>query len=210
MPRNGTGTRTAIMDAAEALILEVGFAAASIDRIVARAQVTKGGFFHHFASKAALAQALVERYVELDLGHLEDNMARAERLSRDPLQQLLIFVGLFQEAAEDLTEPYPGCLFGSYCYEAGLFDDTTMEAIRRTMRTWRGRIGDKLRAVAAERPPRLEVDLDSLADTITVVFEGSFVVSKTLRDPKVVAAQLGHYKNYLELLFAAPDRAART
>lgn len=209
MPRNGRDTRTAIMDAAEGLILEVGFSAASVDRIVERAHVTKGGFFHHFDSKAALARALVERYVELDLGHLDTNMARAEKLSREPLQQVLIFVGLFQEAAEELTEPYPGCLFGSYCYEAGLFDDATMEAIRRTMRTWRDRLGAKLREVAAERPPRFDVDLDSLADTITVVFEGSFIVSKTLQDPGVVATQLGHYRNYLELLFAAPDPDAR-
>lgn len=204
MPRNGATTRTAIMDAAEGLILEIGFAAASVDRIVERARVTKGGFFHHFASKAALAQALVERYVELDLGQLNANMARAEKLSRDPLQQVLIFVGLFQEAAEELTEPYPGCLFGSYCYEAGLFDDATMETIRRTMKTWRDKLGVKLREVAVQSPPRFDVDLDSLADMITVIFEGAFIVSKTLKDPKIVAAQLGHYRNYLELLFSVP------
>ena len=205
MPRDGTNTRTAIMDAAEGLILEVGFAATSVDRIAQRASVTKGGFFHHFASKAALAQALVERYVELDLGHLDSKMARAEKLSRDPLQQVLIFVGLFQEAAEELTEPYPGCLFGSYCYEAGLFDEATMEPIRCTMRTWRDKLGVKLREVAEQRPPQLDVDLDSLADLITVIFEGSFIVSKTLKDPQVVAAQLGHYRTYLELLFSVPE-----
>ena len=48
----------------------------------------------------------------------------------------------------------------------------------------------------------LEVDLDSLADELTVMFEGAFIVSKTLGEPKVVAQQLVHYKNYLELLFS--------
>lgn len=202
MARNGRDTRTVIMDAAEGLVLETGFAATSIDRLIQRAGVTKGTFFYHFDSKQALARALVERYAALDLGHLSDNLARAERLSRDPLQQLVIFVGLFQEAAADLSEPYPGCLFGAYCYEAGLFDDATLEIIRDSMRTWRSRLGGKLRQIAAERPPRFEVDLDSLADMLTVIFEGAFILSKTLRDPAVVAAQLGHYRNYLELLFA--------
>lgn len=201
MARRGDETRKRIMDAAEALILDVGYSASSVDRIVERAEVTKGSFFYHFDNKAALARALVERYAEADLGHLETNMGRAEKLSRDPLQQLLIFIGLFQEAAEELTEPYPGCLFGSYCYEAGVFDDEILVTIRKTMQRWREELGAKLREVAAEHPPRLDVDLDSLADMMTVVFEGSFIVSKTLSDPRVVARQLGHFRGYLELLF---------
>ena len=93
MPRDGSTTRTAIMDAAEGLILETGFAATSVDRVIERAGITKGTFFYHFNSKAALAQALVERYAALDLGNLDDKMTRAEKLARDPVQQLLLFVG---------------------------------------------------------------------------------------------------------------------
>ncbi|MGH6946303.1 MAG: TetR/AcrR family transcriptional regulator [Kiloniellales bacterium] len=209
MPRDGAATRTRIMDAAEALILESGFAAASVDRIVEKAGVTKGGFFYHFDNKAALALALVERYAELEKGHLETNMARAEKLSRDPLQQLLIFIGLFQEMAEQLTEPYPGCLFASFCYEAGLFDETTLETIRTAIRVWRVRVRAKLGEVAARHPPRLAVDLDSLADMLTVTFEGAFVVSRTLEEPQVVAAQLAHCRSYIELLFGDPTAPGR-
>lgn len=210
MPRDGAATRARIMDAAEALILESGFAAASVDRIIEKAGVAKGGFFYHFDSKAALALALVERYAELDRGHLEANMARAEKLSRDPLQQLLIFVGLFEEMAEQMTEPYPGCLFASYCYEAGLFDEATLETIRGALRDWRVRLRAKLAEVAAQYPPRLAVELDSLADMLTVVFEGAFVVSRTLKEPQVVAAQLAHCRNYFELLFAGPPGATHS
>lgn len=201
MARDGTATRTALMDAAEKLILETGFQAASVDRIIEGAGVTKGTFFYHFDGKADLARALVDRFAEADLGHLEDAMARAEKLTRDPVQQLLVFVGLFQEQAETLTEPYPGCLFGSYCYEAGLFDEATHEIIRSTMRIWRDRLGARLRAAIAARPPRHDVDPDSLADMMTVVFEGAFILSKTLKQADVLAAQVGHYRNYLELLF---------
>ena len=203
MPRTtGAATRRRILDAAEILILENGYAGTSLERLIERAGVTKGTFFYHFGSKAELAHALVERYAELDNGYLTDHMARAERLASDPLEQLLVFIGLFQEQMEDLTDPYPGCLFGSYCYEAGLFDDKTLAVIHDTMLAWRLAMGAKLREAAAARPPQLEVDLDSLADMITVVFEGAFIVSKTLKDPRCVAEQLGHYRNYLRLLFA--------
>ncbi|MDX1658701.1 MAG: helix-turn-helix domain-containing protein, partial [Nitriliruptorales bacterium] len=180
MPRDGTATRVAIMDAAEELILDRGFAGTPIDDILDVAGVTKGAFFHHFASKQELAHALIDRYVRLDLGHLEDKLRRAEELSTDPLQQLLVFVGLFREEAEELTQPYPGCLMGSYCYEAGLFDATVLDTIRETMAAWREQLLEKLEEVAAAYPPRRDVDLVSLADQITVVFEGAYIVSKVM------------------------------
>lgn len=204
MARSGASTRTALMDAAEGLILESGFAATSLDRIIERAGVTKGAFFHHFESKAALGRALVERYAALDQEQLEAHMTRAEKLSRDPLQQLLIFVGLLQETWTMRREPFPGCLFASFLSEAGLFDADTLQVIQDAMLAWRRRVAAKLQAAAATRPPRLQADLDSLADMLTVVFEGAFVVSKTMRDPAAVARQLGHVHNYLELLFADP------
>lgn len=193
------------MDAAEELVLAQGFSGTSIDTLIERAGITKGTFFYHFASKAELAYSLVERYARLDIGNLERNLARAEKLSRDPLQQVLLFVGLFREEAETLAEPYPGCLFASYLNEAGLFDARTLTVISDTMRTWRERLGGKLREAAAAHPPRRDVDPDSLADMITVTFEGAFIVSKTMKEAPVVARQLEHYRNYLELLFATEE-----
>ncbi len=205
MSRDPEATRTAILDAAEGLVLDRGLSGTSVGTISARAGVTKGAFYHHFDTKADLAHALMERFAAADLDQLEDNLDRAERLSRDPLQHLLILVGLYQEKMEQLTEPYPGCLFASYLHEAELLETETLAVPRHVMRTWRGRLVHKLRAAAEAHPPVREVDLESLADMMTVVFEGAFVVSKTLRDPEVVARQLGHYRTYLKLLFSPPS-----
>lgn len=191
------------MDAAEALILEQGFSATSIERVIDRVGLTKGAFFHHFRSKSDLAYALVERYAALDLGNLERNMLRAEKLSRDPLQQVLIFVGLFQESAEELTEPYPGCLFASYLNEAQLFDERTLGIIRTTMQEWRRRLGAKFESVLRVRTPAFPVSAESLADMMTVIFEGAFILSKTMKEAETVAGQITHYRNYIELLFGA-------
>ncbi len=202
MPRDGTVTREKIMDSAEALILEQGFSATSVDKIIERAEITKGSFFYHFDTKAALARALVERFARLDLGHLNGKMARAEKLTSDPLQQMLVFIGLFHEEAETLTEPYPGCLYASYVYEGGLFDEVTHKVISDTMLEWRHRLADKFRAIVERYPPHAPVNVEALADLYTVVFEGAFIMAKTLKDPKLLADQIAHYRTYLELLFA--------
>ena len=205
--RNGDKTRKNIMDTAEALILEQGFSASSIDRIIDRAGITKGTFFYHFPSKTDLAQALVERFARRDIHQLTSKMEAAEAETDDPVHQLLSFIGQFATLADEWTAPYPGCLFATFCCEAGLFEDRTLVVMRDSMLTWRARIAEKLRVAVAKTPPRAPVDLDSLADAITVVFEGAFIVSRTLNDPKTVSQQLRHLQTYLRLLFAVEAEA---
>lgn len=204
MARDAGSTRDRILDRAQELVLATGFAATSIDQLVERSGVTKGAFFYHFKSKADLALALVQRFARQDLDLQAEMMARAERLSRDPLQQLLIFVGLYIELFQGLSEPPAGCLLATYCYEHELFDDQVKGVCATSFRDWRARLGQKIRAVVADYPPRLEVDPDALADGFNTVIEGAYVVSKATGEPEVVARQLALYRSYLELLFAPP------
>ena len=202
MSRDATATRARILDAAQQLVLEQGFGGTSVDAVIESAGTTKGGFFHHVPSKRELARALVERHVADDMALLDDLFDRAERLSRDPLQQLLLFVGLQEELADELAGAVTGCLYASFVYERELVDDVTREAIARACRSWRERTRAKLDEVVTQYPPRLEVDLDSLADEGLAIFEGAYVLSRALGEPHILKGQLRHFRNYLELLFA--------
>lgn len=202
MPRDGTATRTAVLDAAERLFLDRGYAGTRVDDVLELAGTTKGAFFHHFPSKLDLARTLLERYVEIDLAELDGTMARAEELARDPLQQLLLFVGLYRELLLEVTEPYDGCLMATYTYEAGLVGDELLDVITDNFQTWHDRLRAKLAEVVAVHPPVVDVDLDSLADTLLVLVEGGFVMTRVRGDSGAIAAQLGHLRTYLELLFS--------
>jgi len=57
----GDATRLALVTAARELFGERGYAATSIDEVAARAGVTKGAFYHHFAGKANLFQVVYEQ-----------------------------------------------------------------------------------------------------------------------------------------------------
>jgi AcrR family transcriptional regulator len=54
-------TRKALVDVAERLFTEQGYAATSLDAIVAGADVTKGALYHHYSGKQALFEAVFER-----------------------------------------------------------------------------------------------------------------------------------------------------
>lgn len=206
MAKSGAATKERILDATEELVFEHGFAATSLDSVLERAALTKGAFFYHFRNKADLGYALIERFAARDLEFLESTMQRAERLSSDPVQQLLIFVGLVVDPFEALAEPASGCLFASYIYQRLEFPDTVAKIAAASVLKWRALILEKLMAIAEGTDLDPDLDLEALADQLTVVVEGSYVLSKVLSDPGLPARQLRHFRRYLELLLL-PGRA---
>jgi AcrR family transcriptional regulator len=53
--------RAELLDLAEELFFEIGYERTTVADIIARAGVSKGGFYHHFDSKEALLEALLAR-----------------------------------------------------------------------------------------------------------------------------------------------------
>lgn len=75
--------REALIDAAHDLLIEAGVEAVSLRAVARRAGVSAGAPYHHFADKAALLAALVQRYFE-DM----DRAARAVLPGKTPQAQL--------------------------------------------------------------------------------------------------------------------------
>ena len=201
MAKKGDDTRTRILDAAQAMILDRGFAGVSLDQIIQGVGLTKGAFFHHFRNKNDLARTLIQRYSDQGVELFNSTLARAKRLSDDPLQQFLILVGLYEELFEGLAEPFPGCLLASYVYELQQFDDETRAIINIEFELSRRELAKLLRAIIEKYPPRRPIDPQSLADGFMSAFEGAFILSKSLNEADITVQQLRHYKTYVELLF---------
>jgi TetR/AcrR family transcriptional repressor of nem operon len=204
MASKGEDTRNRILDAAQALVLGHGFVGVSVDQLIKSLGLTKGAFFHHFRSKNDLARALIRRYADDGLVLFRDNLARARKLSDDPLQQLLILVGLYEELFENLTEPYPGCLLASYVYELRQFDEETRAIINEEFIESRREVTKLIRAIMKMYPPRRPVDPMALADGFMSTFEGAFILSKSLNEADITVKQLRLYRTTLEALFL-PD-----
>lgn len=80
--RKGSDTRERILQLAETAVLEKGFAATSIDELIAGASITKSGFFYHFKDKSELAKALMRRYIDEHNAILADIPAARQLNSR--------------------------------------------------------------------------------------------------------------------------------
>jgi len=203
-PRKGTDTRERILAVAEAAVLAKGFAATSIEEIIAAVGITKSGFFYHFKDKAELAKGLLLRYLEHDKAVLDELFQRGDELNEDPLHGFLVGLKMFAEMMANLPEAHPGCLAASYAYQDQLFNREIRELNTQGVLAWRSRFRERFDIIAERYPPRQEVDLDALADMAATLVEGALIIGKLLHDVSVLPRQILLYRDYVRLIFAPP------
>ena len=199
--RKGDETREQILAVAESSVLAKGFAATSIEEIIAAVGLTKSGFFYHFRDKGELAKGLLLRYLAQDKQLLDDLFARADELNSDPLHGFLVALKLFEEMLANLPEVHPGCLAASFAYQDQLFNREIRSLNAGGSLAWRTRFRARLDAIAARYPPKQDVDLDALADMAATLVEGGLVLGRMLQDQTVLPRQIRLYRDYVRLLF---------
>jgi TetR/AcrR family transcriptional regulator, transcriptional repressor for nem operon len=200
-PRKGSDTKERILDVAEAAVLEKGFAATSIEELIAAVDITKSGFFYHFKDKNELAKALLIRYVEREDALFDDLFARADELNEDPLHGFLVGLKMMSELMADLPNGHPGCLVASFCYQDRLFDKQVRDLNTKAVLNWRKRFRKRLELIAARYPPKGSVDLDDLADMLSVIADGGIILSRVVNDKQALPRQIMLYRDFIRAVF---------
>lgn len=201
MGTKGEQTREHILATAESIILQRGYAGTSIEDIISQAGITKGGFFYHFDGKKDLARHLMQRYLAQNEAFFNGLVGRAEMLSEDPLQRLLIFLMLLAEAMADLPGTHPGCLVASFTYESQQFDNDVKELNAEGVLAWRMIFVRQLRQAREKYPLKVDRPLEEIADMLTSIIEGGIIMGKVLNDQHILPNQLLQYRNYIRLAF---------
>lgn len=203
-PKRRGDARERLLQLAETAVLEKGFAATSIDELIAAAGITKSGFFYHFKDKTELARVLLERYIAREEELFDDLFRRADELNEDPLHGFLVALRMLAEMLADLPACHPGCLVAAYCYQDRMFDQQVRDLNAAAVLSWRRRFRERLDRIAARYPPRTAVDLDDLADMLSAVVDGGIVLSKVLKDKDALPRQVLLYRELVRLTFLGP------
>jgi TetR/AcrR family transcriptional repressor of nem operon len=199
-------TRERLLELAEAAVLAKGFAATSIEELIAAAGISKSGFFYHFKDKGELAKAMMLRYIEHDKKVLEDIFSRGDELNDDPLHGLLVSLKLFAEMLAQLPEAHPGCLAASFCYQDQLFNQEIRDLNAGSVLRWRAEFRKRLDAIAKRYPPSREVDLEALADMAASNVEGGLILGRLLKDPSILPRQILLYRELVRATFQSDSR----
>ena len=86
---------------------------------------------------------------------------------------------MLAELMGDLPTGHPGCLIAAYCYQDQLFDQQVRDLNTSAVLAWRKRFRQRLDEIAALYPPKIAVDLDDLADMLSVIADGGIILESS-------------------------------
>ncbi|MGL5010332.1 MAG: TetR/AcrR family transcriptional regulator [Paracoccaceae bacterium] len=188
--------RLRILTAATDLIRRRGFSATSVDDLCAAAGVTKGAFFHHFASKEALGVAVVEHWTTTTGAMFAAHEYNAKP---DPLDRVFAYLNL-RRALLDMPVPEFSCVAGTTVQETFETYPAIRVAAEASVRSGMAHVeGHLAEALAAH--PVAGVTAEGLALQFQVAVQGGIVMAKALNDAQAARDAFDHLERYLRLLF---------
>jgi len=158
----------------------MGYASTGVQEILDEANVPKGSFYHHFASKEAFAKEVLKLYVR---GENE----RAEKILRDgkaaPLKRLRRY---FEEliAVYGPTASISGCLIGNLSLEMADRSDSIQSLLHLSFTNWQAGIAGVLQEAIDRGDLAPSSKPQELAAFLLNSYEGALLRSKADRSSK--------------------------
>jgi TetR/AcrR family transcriptional repressor of nem operon len=199
--KDGENAREGLIVAATELFRRNGYVATTVDEICTEAGVTKGAFFHHFASKEALAEACLDKWTAGFMAMID---AAPFHAINDPVEKLTGCMDFFIAALGN-PQFMKSCLAGTVAQEVSESHPVLREGAQACFAAGEQRFRDLLDTVCRARD--IELDTTSLAKLWVGTIQGAFLLAKASRDDAVVATSLTHVKRYIQSLVGAPIAA---
>ncbi|NVD38997.1 TetR/AcrR family transcriptional regulator [Ensifer sp. HO-A22] len=195
-PERGNA-RLRLLEAARDIIRAKGFAATSVDDLCRAADVTKGAFFHHFASKDALGVAATEYWAETTT---EFFAAAPYHAPPDPLARVLAYVAFRKAIILGEIAEFT-CLVGTLAQEVYSSTPEIREACARSIFGHTATLEADIEAARSDRGIAGDWTAESLARHTQAVIQGGFVLAKAGNDPALARESLDHLDRYIRHLF---------
>lgn len=203
MVRTGSA-REKILEAALVLVRTKGFTATTVDDLCLAAGVTKGAFFHHFASKEALGVAAAEYWAKITSAFFA--AAPYHRLT-DPLERVLAYIQFRRDILRGELAEFT-CLVGSMVQEVYAEHPAIGAACNASISGHAATLEPDIAAAMHERgfdPDGSTTGWSaaSLALHTQAVLQGAFILAKAKGGPGIAEESVDHLARYVRMLFVA-------
>jgi TetR/AcrR family transcriptional repressor of nem operon len=191
--------RLKLLDAAVRVIRTKGYESTTVDDLCASAGVTKGAFFHHFASKDELGVEAARRWTEVTAPLFA---SAPYHQPVDAADRVLAYV-LFRRALLDGPVPDVTCLAGTMAQEVYDTHPRIRDACSASICGHAATLVDDIQAaMTAERV--VGFTAESLALYTQAVLQGAFVLAKATGGTAVAFDCVDHLYRHLATLFHRP------
>jgi TetR/AcrR family transcriptional regulator, transcriptional repressor for nem operon len=204
MARAGTA-REKILEATLRLVRAQGFSATSVDDLCAAAGVTKGAFFHHFASKEALGVAAADHWAAVTSAFFA---TAPYHQVEDPLQRLLAYIQFRRDILRGELAEFT-CLVGTMVQEVYAAHPSIGAACNASITAHAATLEPDIAAAMRDRgwaPDGSATGWSaaSLALHTQAVLQGAFILAKCTGGAAIAEESVDHLGRYVRMLFAMP------
>ncbi len=196
------GTKTRLLGAALNLVRRTGYDATSVDDLCRQANVTKGAFFHHFATKEQLAVEATQFWTAVTSQVFAD--AEYNKFE-DPLDQLIGYVEFRRQLLVGRSLPECTCFLGTMAQEKFESSPAIRAACFEGIASHAENIEVIIIAAKFKHVPNATWLPKSLALFTQASIQGAFVLAKAKNDVTLADDMIVHLRRYIELLFQQPQ-----
>lgn len=189
--------RIKLLDAAHHVVRRKGYTATSVEEICAAAGVSKGAFFHHFASKEALGVAAAEQWTNRAAPMFE--FPPYTKLE-DPLDRFLGHIDFRLAMLEGPVADF-SCFVGTILQESYATSDTLRAACDASISAYCERLAVDIQQALDMYETARRITALGLAHHTQAVLQGSFIMAKAKNSPEIARDSVAHLKLYVEMLF---------
>ena len=194
--RNPVATRALLLEAGFDEVYRNGFQAVSIDDDLRRLSVTKGAFFHHFASKTEFGYALVD---EVIAGMIRAQWVEPLSISSDPLTTI---GDAFEAGAAELAKSRVnfGCPLNNLAQEMSPLDDGFRLRTQHVFEVWMQTYEMALRRGQVGGAVRKDIDAHAVAFALVAEIEGILSLAKNSQNPRALSIGAQNLRRRLDAL----------
>jgi len=169
-------------------MLKYGYAATSVDDICSKSGVTKGSFYHFFATKEELGLAVLNGFYEEGVARVASG---AYAGMNDPYQRLLGLFDHLEAIGPDLWRH--GCLMGNFACELAESSPLIRRRVAEIFEELVNRLAPVFRPIARGGREAAE-----LAEQTLMVIEGAVIMARAHDDPRRIASGLRRFRHMIE------------
>ncbi len=178
-------TRRRIVGYATELVHRQGLKNTTIDDVVRAADVTKGSFYFHFASKEELGYAVIENASDYFLRGLQQV---AHDSALPTTERLAGMLALILTAVEE-HDCAKGCILGNLALEMSDLHDGYRAKLAEVFDGWASLFQEMLEEMQREGQLDHSLDAADFARHTVAVLEGGILLSKVKRDPSPLRSE---------------------
>jgi TetR/AcrR family transcriptional repressor of nem operon len=178
-----------------------GFRSADLDTILAKAGVTKGALYYHFANKEALGYAVVD---EVIASKVHQKWAQPLRNAKNPIDVLIRTLQAESLKREDVQR---GCYLLNLSQEMSGLDEGFRRRTARVYKDWHDAMAEALHKGQKRGVVRSDINANETATFFLAAWEGYAVLAKNAQNARMLKSGQKKLTHYLESLRPARGRA---